>query len=71
MIAVTNPEILPLLHPLIGQLATAILSHWEKYLDLSPFELPEGLGYVEGRLEGEKLIKIGRASCRERVYRSV
>ncbi|MDJ0565498.1 MAG: phycocyanobilin:ferredoxin oxidoreductase, partial [Microcystis sp. M49629_WE12] len=56
MIAVTNPEILPLLHPLIGQLATAILSHWENYLDLSPFELPEGLGYVEGRLEGEKLI---------------
>ena len=56
MIAVTKPEILPLLHPLIGQLATAILSHWENYLDLSPFELPEGLGYVEGRLEGEKLI---------------
>ncbi|MFM6063798.1 MAG: phycocyanobilin:ferredoxin oxidoreductase, partial [Microcystis panniformis] len=26
MIAVAKPEILPLLHPLIGQLATAILS---------------------------------------------
>ncbi len=43
-------------HPLIGQLAEVILSSWEKYLDLEPFSLPEGLGYVEGRLEGEKLV---------------
>jgi phycocyanobilin:ferredoxin oxidoreductase len=43
------------LHPLIRQLAEAIIFHWEKYLELSPYELPEGLGYVEGRLEGEKI----------------
>lgn len=43
------------LHPLIRQLADLIVSSWEKYLDLSPYQLPEGLGYVEGKLEGEKL----------------
>lgn len=43
------------LNPLICQLADIIISHWEQYLDLSPYELPDGLGYVEGRLEGEKL----------------
>lgn len=56
MIPVVQPTIRSLLHPLIGQLATSILSGWETYLDLSPFELPEGLGYVEGRLEGERLV---------------
>lgn len=43
-------------HPLIRQLADSILACWQDYLDLSLYELPEGLGYVEGRLEGEKLI---------------
>ena len=43
------------LNPLISQLAEAIESSWEKYLNLEPYHLPEGLGYVEGRLEGEKL----------------
>jgi phycocyanobilin:ferredoxin oxidoreductase len=43
-------------HPLIRQLADSILEGWEQFLDLSPYELPEGLGYVEGRLEGEKLV---------------
>ncbi|OKH26250.1 phycocyanobilin:ferredoxin oxidoreductase [Hydrococcus rivularis NIES-593] len=43
-------------HPLIRQLADLILSSWQKYLDLSPYELPEDLGYVEGKLEGEKLV---------------
>jgi phycocyanobilin:ferredoxin oxidoreductase len=42
-------------HPLICQLAESILSYWHQYLDLSPYSLPEGLGYVEGKLEGEKL----------------
>ncbi|MEG3436839.1 phycocyanobilin:ferredoxin oxidoreductase [Pannus brasiliensis CCIBt3594] len=56
MIPVVQPTIRSLLHPLIGQLATSILASWETYLDLSPFELPEGLGYVEGRLEGERLV---------------
>ncbi|HEY9904441.1 MAG TPA: phycocyanobilin:ferredoxin oxidoreductase [Candidatus Sericytochromatia bacterium] len=42
-------------HPLIHQLADCIESTWHRYLDLSPYELPAELGYVEGRLEGEKL----------------
>jgi phycocyanobilin:ferredoxin oxidoreductase len=43
------------LHPLICKLADTIISHWEQYLELSVYQLPEGLGYVEGKLEGEKL----------------
>lgn len=43
-------------HPLIRNLANAIEQIWQQYLDLSPFYLPEDLGYVEGRMEGEKLI---------------
>jgi phycocyanobilin:ferredoxin oxidoreductase len=43
-------------HPLICKLANALESIWQQYLDLSPYYLPEDLGYVEGRLEGEKII---------------
>ncbi|MFM7363578.1 MAG: phycocyanobilin:ferredoxin oxidoreductase [Cuspidothrix sp.] len=43
-------------HPLIRNLANTIEGVWHKYLDLSPYDLPAELGYVEGRLEGEKLI---------------
>jgi phycocyanobilin:ferredoxin oxidoreductase len=39
----------------MAQLADLIESSWQKYLDLSPHQLPKGLGYVEGKLEGEKL----------------
>jgi phycocyanobilin:ferredoxin oxidoreductase len=42
-------------HPLIRQLADRILQYWQQYLSLSPYSLPEGLGYVEGKLEGERL----------------
>lgn len=42
-------------HPLIHQLADQIEAIWSQYLDLSPYHLPEDLGYVEGKLEGEKL----------------
>ena len=42
-------------YPLINQLAETILDSWNQYLSLSPYELPEGLGYVEGKLEGERL----------------
>ena len=42
-------------HPLIQQAANSIESIWRQHLDLSPYELPADLGYVEGRLEGEKL----------------
>jgi phycocyanobilin:ferredoxin oxidoreductase len=43
-------------HSLIGRLADEIESIWAEYLDLSPYHLPDELGYVEGRLEGEKLV---------------
>lgn len=43
-------------HPLIRKMADAIEASWQRYLDLTPYDLPEDLGYVEGRLEGEKLI---------------
>jgi phycocyanobilin:ferredoxin oxidoreductase len=44
------------LHPLIQQLADLIVSHWQQHLDLSPYQLPEDFGYIEGRLDGEKLV---------------
>jgi phycocyanobilin:ferredoxin oxidoreductase len=43
-------------HPLIHRVANSIEAIWRRYLELSPYELPEDLGYVEGKLEGEKLI---------------
>ncbi|MBD2100624.1 phycocyanobilin:ferredoxin oxidoreductase [Leptolyngbya sp. FACHB-261] len=44
-------------HPLINQLADRIEVLWQQYLpDLAPYSLPEDLGYVEGRLEGERLM---------------
>ena len=43
-------------HPLVRQLAESIDQIWQRYLDLTPYYLPEDLGYVEGKLEGEKLI---------------
>lgn len=43
-------------HILIRQLANFIEEIWEDNLTLSPYHIPEDLGYVEGSLEGEKLI---------------
>lgn len=43
-------------HPLIRQLADRIETVWQQNLELSPYDLPAELGYVEGKLEGEKLI---------------
>ncbi len=43
-------------HPLIHQLANCIESIWQEHLDLSPYQVPEDLGYVEGSLEGERLV---------------
>ncbi|XWK86810.1 MAG: phycocyanobilin:ferredoxin oxidoreductase [Phormidium sp.] len=50
-----NPSLREQQHPLIRQLADCIESTWEQYLELEAYHLPEDLGYVEGRLEGEKL----------------
>lgn len=43
------------LHPLINTLAIGILDIWQRSLDLAPYQLPHDLGYIEGRLEGERL----------------
>lgn len=50
------PSIRTQQHPLIRQLADAIETSWQRHLDLSPYQLPVDLGYVEGKLEGEKLV---------------
>jgi len=42
-------------HPLIRRLADCIEKVWHQHLDLSTYDLPAELGYVEGKLEGEKL----------------
>jgi phycocyanobilin:ferredoxin oxidoreductase len=52
----SNPSIRTQQHPLIRNLADTIEVTWQHYLDLSPYTLPEDLGYVEGRMEGEKLV---------------
>lgn len=43
-------------HSLIRRLADVIERVWTQTLDLSPYQLPADLGYVEGRLEGETLV---------------
>ena len=43
-------------YTLIHNLANCIESVWRENLDLSPYQVPEDLGYVEGALEGERLI---------------
>jgi len=41
---------------LIHQLADCIEEVWQENLQLSPYSVPEGLGYIEGALEGERLV---------------
>jgi phycocyanobilin:ferredoxin oxidoreductase len=55
MLETSQPTLHQEQHPLISQLAESILNFWHQYLELSPYSLPEGLGYVEGKLEGERL----------------
>ncbi|WP_008318959.1 phycocyanobilin:ferredoxin oxidoreductase [Leptolyngbya sp. PCC 6406] len=43
-------------HPMIRQLADTIEGIWQQHLTLEPYQLPEDLGYIEGRLEGERLV---------------
>ena len=42
-------------HPMIRDLANRIEAVWQETLTLDPYPLPEDLGYVEGKLEGERL----------------
>lgn len=55
MVPTSNSSLSAQLHPLIQRLADGILSTWEHYLPLSPYALPEDLGVIEGKLEGERL----------------
>ena len=55
MLETSQPSLRQEQHPLIHRLAERILNYWQKYLSLSVYKLPEGLGYVEGKLEGERL----------------
>jgi phycocyanobilin:ferredoxin oxidoreductase len=43
-------------YPLIGKLASCMETTWQRYLDLQPYHLPDDLGYVEGKLEGERIV---------------
>jgi len=43
------------LHPMIRELANIIENAWETHLDLQHYQIPTDLGYIEGKLEGEKL----------------
>ena len=43
-------------HPLIRKLADRIEDTWQKHLELSPYQIPHDLGYVQGSLEGERLV---------------
>ncbi len=42
--------------PLICQLADCIETVWQENLQLSDYTMPADLGYVEGHLEGERLV---------------
>ncbi|NEP78011.1 MAG: phycocyanobilin:ferredoxin oxidoreductase [Okeania sp. SIO3C4] len=55
MLRTSIPSLREQQHPLVCQLADTIEAVWQRYLDLQPYYLPAELGYVEGRLEGEKL----------------
>ncbi|MGB3514456.1 MAG: phycocyanobilin:ferredoxin oxidoreductase [Microcoleaceae cyanobacterium] len=55
MLKTSVPSLREQQHPLICQLADTIEAVWQRHLDLQPYYLPAELGYVEGRLEGEKL----------------
>ncbi|MEM8611580.1 MAG: phycocyanobilin:ferredoxin oxidoreductase [Cyanobacteria bacterium P01_H01_bin.105] len=43
-------------HSVICELADIIEATWQRYLTLSSYHLPSDLGYVESRLEGERLV---------------
>ena len=57
-------------HPTIATLARRIEYAWSTYLDLEPYEMPDDLGYVEGVLEGEKLI-IANQCYQTRTFRKL
>jgi phycocyanobilin:ferredoxin oxidoreductase len=55
MIELTTSSLRQQQHPLIHRLANCIEDVWHRYLEIEPYQLSEDLGYIKGRLEGEKL----------------
>jgi phycocyanobilin:ferredoxin oxidoreductase len=55
MVAAPQPSLRSQQHPMIRALADRIEATWQQHLALAPYHLPEDLGYIEGRLEGERL----------------
>ena len=55
MVTTFKPSLRENQHYLIKQLANSIEDSWQS-LNLDAYEVPHGLGYVEGNLESEKLI---------------
>lgn len=51
-----KPSIRQQQHSVICELADIIEATWQRHLALTPYHLPNDLGYVEGRLEGERLV---------------
>lgn len=56
MIQTLNTSLRERQYILVRKLADCIESRWREYFNLSPYAIPEDLGYVEGGLEGEKLV---------------
>jgi phycocyanobilin:ferredoxin oxidoreductase len=56
MTSVSSVSIREQLHPLLRQWADRIEATWQRWLDLSPYQLPDEFGYIEGRLEGDRLV---------------
>ena len=56
MIATSQFSLRQSQHQLVHQLANLIEDYWQESLNVSPYKIPEDLGYVEGGLEGEKLV---------------
>ncbi|NCJ07172.1 phycocyanobilin:ferredoxin oxidoreductase [Synechococcales cyanobacterium C] len=53
-------------HPMIQVWADGIEVLWHQFFELTPYELPHDLGYIEGRLEGERLVIENRCyQCRQ------
>ena len=56
MVTIVKSSLRERQHVLICQLANFIEAKWQRHLELSPYEIPDNLGYIEGNFEGEKLI---------------
>ena len=56
MVTIVQSSLRERQHVLVCQLANFIEEQWQRHLELSPYEIPEDLGYIEGNFEGEKLV---------------